>query len=52
VQISEHLEKTMSFNVHLSKLLTEDAQCVPSWKIGIYHPPAHHLATLRFQFGL
>ena len=51
VQISEHLEKAISFNVDLSKLLLEDAWCIPSLKNvdnGIL--PYHHPTTLLFQF--
>jgi len=42
----------MLFNVDLSKLLLEDARCIPSLeKVDNATLPGHHPTTLLFQFG-
>ena len=47
MQLLEQLDKPMSFNVGLRKLLLEDARCMLAWKKWMQ---CHHPTTLLIQF--
>jgi len=48
----EHLEKAMSFNVDLIKLLLEDVRCIPLLEnVRNAILPCHHPTTLQFLFS-